>query len=141
MGWLLWYVISLQGQVPSVRPAVTVDPLSYAGRGHDGSRQNLTTGDTSKGVLLATTTEADLNRASEGVAVDGTGAVAELGVDGEHGSFALVDVISLQGQAGGLCPPCASASAGTVGIGVGLDVVPCYSSCILTGEELALSCQ
>ena len=77
---------------------MTVDPLSHAGGGDDSSRQDLATGYPSEGVLLAATTKADLNRASEGVGVDGAGAVAVLGIDGEHGSFALVDVISLQGQ-------------------------------------------
>ena len=97
-------MISLQGAAPSLCPAVTVDPLSYAEGGHDGSRQNLATGDTSKGVLLAAPTEADLNGARDGVGVDGASAVAVLGVDGEHGSVALVDVISLQGGEGGRSP-------------------------------------
>jgi len=66
---------------------VTVHPLAHAGRGDDHSRQDLATGYPSEGVLLAAATEANLNGASEGVAVDGTGAVAELRVDGEHGSF------------------------------------------------------
>jgi hypothetical protein len=66
---------------------VTVHPLAHAQGSDDGSRQDGTARDASEAILLAAATEANLNGASEGVAVDGTGAVAELRVDGEHGSF------------------------------------------------------
>ncbi len=82
---VVWYVVSLQGHGLVVLQAVTVDPLSHAGGGDDGGRQDGTAAHASEAILLAATTEADLNAASEGVAVDGTGAVAELAVDGEHG--------------------------------------------------------
>jgi hypothetical protein len=87
----------LKGAAPSLCPAVTVDPLSHASRGDDSSRQDLATGYSSEGVLLAATTKADLNRASEGVGVDGAGAVAVLGIDGEHGSFAVESILQGQG--------------------------------------------
>ncbi len=83
----VFHAVSLQGQRRSASEAVTVHPLSHAGRGDDGSRQDGTARDASEAILLAAATEANLNGASEGVAVDGTGAVAELRVDGEHGSF------------------------------------------------------
>jgi len=66
---------------------VTVHPLSHAQGGDDNGRQDGTAANASEPILLAATTKADLNGAREGVGVDGTGAVAELRVDGEHGSF------------------------------------------------------
>ena len=99
--WGVWYVRILQGQQIASGEAVTVDPLSYAhGSDHDG-RQDLAAGHASEAILLAATTEADLNSAHEGVGVHGAGSTAELGINGEHGSSRLVDLISLQGQAGG----------------------------------------
>ena len=71
-----------------VLKAVAVDPLAYADRCHDGSREDLATGNPSEAILLAARLESDLNAASEGVAVHGTGTGAVAGVDLEHGSVA-----------------------------------------------------
>jgi hypothetical protein len=76
--------------VPSLCPAVTVDPLSHAGRGDDHSRQDGTAGNPSEGVLLAARLETDLDGAHEGVAVHCAGTIAVFGIDGEHGSFGVV---------------------------------------------------
>ena len=67
-------------------------------------RQDGTAGDAIEAVDLAATTKADANRSGDGVNGDLVDGIAANGVDAKHGSFALVDVISLQGQ-GAAAPP------------------------------------
>ena len=105
-------------------------------------RQDGTAGDAIEAVDLAATTKADANRSGDGVNGDLVDGIAANGVDAKHGSFALVDVISLQGQAGGLCPPCASASGvhphrclkGVVGVQIIVCIGALASDATINGE-------
>ena len=78
-------------------PAVTVQPLSHAQGGDDGSRQDGTARDPSKAVLLRSAGERHPNGARDRVADDLTGGAAVLAVDGKHVGFVWY-AVSLQGQ-------------------------------------------
>jgi len=85
---------SLDGQGVASGEAVTVDPLSYAGRGEDDSAYDFPARDPREAILCRTADKGHPNGASEWVACDLAGGGAELRIDwkadhlvGSFGSF------------------------------------------------------
>jgi len=100
--------VSLQGRRSVSGQTVTVHPLSYAQGGHQHRCQDGTAGDASEAVLGQSAGELHLSGALDGVDGQAMNGGAVL-TDADHGSFRLVDGISLQGQGGGSGrprPPC-----------------------------------
>ena len=99
----VWYALVYRVGSASDRPAVTVQPLSHADRGDDGSRQDGTARDPSEAVLLRSAGEGHPNGAPDRIADDLASGAAELGIDGEHWLVCLV-CFSLQGRGASLPP-------------------------------------